>query len=97
VNQPLVNSITDILTIAMVISGLILMTLGYQHFRYTLPPRRWLRLTCAMVGLYWAGLYAWVLLVPATTSWIGPVFVRPGLVITLLVMIANIIITDLEP
>jgi hypothetical protein len=92
VNQPLVNSVYDILTIAIVIMGLFLVVLDVRYFRQTHYWQRWLRLICGVMGLYWAVLYVFIFFsADEGVPWLGPTFVRPGILLTLAIMAANTI------
>lgn len=58
-------------------------------------PGRWLFVLWIMTGLYWAGLYVWVLFArPGAYDpvWFGEIFVLPALTWTLAVFIAGVIL-----
>ena len=58
-------------------------------------PGRWLFVLWIMTGLYWAGLYVWVLFARPDAYapvWFGELFVLPALTWTLAVFIAGVIL-----
>jgi hypothetical protein len=58
------------------------------------PPWCWLRVATALISMYWAGLYLFVLLEQPghyDSVWFGQVFVRPAFTLTLGVMAAQAI------
>jgi hypothetical protein len=90
---PLASSVTDLLTIAIVLVSMLMVVLDYRYFRVGRPPWKWLALVCMVTGVYWTVYYTTVLFLPDNqVAWTGPIFARPGLLITIgaLTMIAII-------
>ena len=87
--------IADMLAFANIMLAL---TVAYYGWRFVLANNiphawRWLKVAQVFVGLYWAGLYAYVLFWPYPTDPVlfGQMFVRPGFTVTLAIMAASAI------
>lgn len=72
-----------------VFQGLLIWRLRHRPERW-----RWLRMGFLAIGLYWAGLYTFVLLKEPgsyNSVWFGQVFVRPAFTLTLAMMAGSAI------
>lgn len=67
--------------------GLLLAILEISCYRRYCDPIRWIRLFYALIGLFWAGLYTYILLMGGNLH-LGTlqIIVRPGITITLAAM-----------
>jgi hypothetical protein len=87
VNQPLVSSFGDVLALAIVIMGLLLAFFSFSYYRASKDKWRWVKLLYIATGIWWSFLYFWILLLPGPdASWLGPVLLRPSILITLTFM-----------
>ena len=80
-------TIANVLVIVNIGMGLLLAILEYRCWQVSCDPVRWIRLFAAVIGLYWAGIYLYILFTgepvkPAVVQFL----VRPGITITLAAM-----------
>ena len=84
----------NLFAVLIVLLGLMLAYYGLKSYRvYRDKPWGWLSLAKTLLGLYWAGLYIFVLAVePGSFNSVlfGQLFVRPAMVITLAVMTSGV-------
>lgn len=76
--------IPNLLIIVNIGMGLLLAVLEFRCWRSSCDPVRWIRLFYAIVGIYWAGLYLFMIIKgPALDPAVLQIFVRPGITVTL--------------
>ena len=92
-NQPIIADLGDVMSVAIIAMGLLLAGLDLYYYKKNKGWWRWFRLTCFAVGVFWVCVYGYILLfLPGhNADWLGPVILRPGVLITLGVMTMNII------
>lgn len=75
---------------ANVLLGLALFSINLYIYRHMVGnPMRWIKLAYAIVGLYFAGIYSYLIIHPEHgVGIVGPVFTRPAITVTLAVMLA---------
>lgn len=83
--------IPKLLIIANIGMGLLLAYLDINIWRKSFDATRWIRLFYALIGLYWAGLYLYMLIFNEDPK-IIQIFVRPGITVTLAGMASGAII-----
>lgn len=83
--------IPNLLIIVNIGMGMLLAYLEINFWRKSFDPMRWIRLFYALIGLYWAGLYLFMVIFNADPETIQ-IFVRPGITVTLAAMASGAII-----
>ena len=90
-----VSMIADVFALLNMALAAMLIIFGVRTFRiYRGQPWRWLILSKMIMGAYWAGVYAWVLVTePGSFSSVlfGQLFIRPALTITIALMAAGVV------
>jgi hypothetical protein len=84
--------VADLLAALNAVLGLLLAVFALRYARHSAAAAVWIKYLTAVVGLYWGGLYIWVLFTPVglvDPVWFGQVFVRPAFTFTMAVMAAG--------
>jgi hypothetical protein len=90
--------IGDILSLINIFMGVTLAVLDWHYYRTVKrDPARWIKLMHMAIGIYWAGIYTILLLVPndlVPSTWFGQIWLRPAITITLGILAASAVIRN---